>query len=325
MCTALGFKTDFGCFFGRNMDLSYSFNQSPIYLNKGFRYLNPVTNETIALNRPIIGMGTVIDSHPAFAEGMNSDGLGCAGLNFSRYAYYEKNALDCKINLARYDFILHVLSNFSSVAEVKENLPSIELVSVPINKDTPIATLHWMICDRTGASIVVERTKNGLTYYDNPVGVMTNDPTFDWHLTNLNEYIKISPFDCNPTVWSNHQLKGLGVGNGSLGLPGEFESVSRFVRAAFLRSNLPEIDCENDALSAFFHILDNVAMPKGSVIVEGNRASYTLYSSCMNLDKGIYYFRTYQNSRISAINMNSVNEEIKLFDYDTAQDITYLN
>ena len=120
-------------------------------------------------------------------------------------------------------------------------------------------------------------------------------------------------------------LKGLGVGNGTLGLPGDFESVSRFVRAAFLRSNLHGINCENEALSAFFHILQNVAMPKGSVIVEGNRATYTLYSSCMDLDKGIYYFRTYQNSRISAINMNSIEEGIKLFDYNIAQDINYLN
>ena len=325
MCTALGFKTDFGCFFGRNMDLSYSFNQSPIFLNKGFHYLDPVTNKTVALNRSIIGMGTVIDNHPALAEGMNCDRLGCAGLNFSRYAYYEKNTVDGKINLAPYDFILYILSNFSSVTEIKENLPSIELVSIPINKDTPIATLHWMICDRTGASIVVERTKSGLICYDNPVGVMTNDPPFDWHLTNLNEYIKISPFDCNPTAWSNHQLKGLGVGNGALGLPGDFESVSRFVRAAFLRANLPQMDNENEAISLFFHILDNVAMPKGSVIVEGNRASYTLYSSCMNLDKGIYYFRTYQNSRISAINMNNVTTDVMRFDYPVNQDINHLN
>lgn len=326
MCTALGFKTDFGCFFGRNMDLSYSFNQSPIYLNKGFCYINPVSDEKVALKRSIFGMGTIIDGHPAFAEGMNSDGLGCAGLNFSRYAYYENSAVEGKTNLAPYDFILYVLSDFSSVADVKNSISTVELVSVPINKDTPIATLHWMICDKTGASIVVEKTKSGLTCYDNPVGVMTNDPTFDWHLTNLNEYMKISPFDCELTVWNGLKLKGLGVGNGTLGLPGDFESVSRFVRAAFLRSNLPIMESEGEAISAFFHILDNLAMPKGSVIVEGNRESYTLYSSCMNLDKGIYYFKTYNNNRISAINMNDIiTDKIELFNYCDSQDINYLN
>ena len=326
MCTALGFKTDFSCFFGRNMDLSYSFNQSPIYLNKDHCYLNPVNNEMVTLKRSILGMGTIINNYPAFAEGMNCHGLGCAGLNFSRYAYYEKGIVEDKINLAPYDFILYILSNFASIDDVKNNISSIELVDVPINKDTPIATLHWMICDKTGASIVVEKTKIGLKYYDNPVGVMTNDPTFDWHLTNLNEYMKVSPIDCGPTVWNGLELKGLGVGNGTLGLPGDFESVSRFVRAAFLRSNLPQIESEGEAISTFFHILDNLAMPKGSIIVEGNRESYTLYSSCMNLDKGVYYFRTYNNSRISAINMKSISaDKIELFNYCDRQDINYLN
>ena len=326
MCTAVGFNTESGCLFGRNMDLSYSFGQSPIYVDKGFCYLDRVTGEQIALKKSILGMGTLIDNHPAFAEGMNADGLGCAGLNFSRYAYYEKDAVDGKINLAPYDFILYVLSNFASVADVKENLSAVELVSVPINKDTPIATLHWMICDKSGVALVVEKTKSGLICYENPVGVMTNDPTFEWHLTNLNEYMNVRPVDSKPTAWGDFKLKGLGVGSGTLGLPGDFESVSRFVRAAYLRSNLPKTDDEAEALSAFFHILENVSMPKGSVIVEGNLEAYTLYSSCMNLNKGVYYFRTYKNSRISAIDMKKIDADgIKKFDYNDKPDINYLN
>ena len=185
-----------------------------------------------------------------------------------------------------------------------------------------------MIADKTGKSIVVEKTKNKFAVYDNTVGVMTNNPTFDWHLTNLNEDIKIKPNQPKETNWSNQELKALGVGAGTLGIPGDFASVSRFIRIAYIRNNMPNIEDNITAITQFFHMLDYVKMVKGGVITEDVLEDLTLYSSCMDQESGIYYYKTYDNNRINAIDMNKENldgDKIKLFTYETTQDINYQN
>lgn len=255
MCTALSIRSkNDKWFFGRNMDLTYNFNQSVIIIPRNYKFQDKVTGNIITNNRAIIGMGTVIDDHPAIADAMNENGLACAGLNFAGYAYFEKEIVKGKINIAPYDFIQWVLSNHDTVDEVKNEIKNIELVDVPINDKTPVPTLHWMIADKTGKSIVVEKTKNKFAVYDNTVGVMTNNPTFDWHLTNLNEYIKIKPNQPKETNWSNQELKALGVGAGTLGIPGDFASVSRFIRIAYIRNNMPNIEDNITAITQFSYV-----------------------------------------------------------------------
>ena len=316
MCTALSFDH----YFGRNMDLAHSFNHSPIFIPTNFEYLNRVTGRHETVKRAILGMGTMIDDHPAMAEAMNENGLGCAGLNFARYAYFEPEPVPNKTNIAPYDFILWVLCNFDTVSEVEKAINDIELVSIPINDKTPVPTLHWMIADKSGSSIVVEKTRERLTAYKNPVGVMTNDPTFDWHLTNLNEYIKLSPAHPKTVTWTDHSLNAFGIGAGTLGMPGDFSSVSRFVRTAYHRANLPE----NPSLAQFFHILDNAAMVRGGVLTEDGAYDQTLYSSCMDLENGIYYYKTYENNRINAVRFCD-DKEIMVYPYLDKQDVNFQN
>ncbi len=329
MCTALCLKTDkTSCFFGRNMDLAYFFNQSPLFIAKGSMYKNFVTGEQTTINRKIIGMGTVIDDYPAMADAMNENGLGCAGLNFARYAHYEDSPAPDKKNIPPYEFILWVLSNHDTVEEVKSSISGIELVAKPINENTPVATLHWMISDKSGQSIVVEKTKDKFIVHDNPVNVMTNDPTFDWHLTNLNEYLYLKPNHHKPAVWGEKKLQGLGIGSGTLGMPGDFASVSRFVRIAYVRSHLPEIENDEEAISQFFHMLDYVAMVKGGVITEDELEDLTLYSSCMDLNNGVYYYKTHNNNRINAVNMHrctTQDNKITVFSYLNKQDFNFQN
>lgn len=329
MCTGLCIKSQEGkTFFGRNMDLAYNFNQSPILLPRNYEYEDKVTGETVAIKRAILGMGTVIDNHPAIAEAMNEKGLACAGLNFARYAYFEKTLKEDKKNIAPYDFILWVLSNHDTVEEVEREMEKIELVDVPINDQTPIPTLHWMITDKSGKSIIVEKTKERITVHQNPVNVMTNDPTFDWHVTNLNEYMKLDPKHPETVKWGDKELKGLGIGVGTLGMPGDFASVSRFVRIAYIRAHMPEIKNDAEAITQFFHMLDYVKMVKGGVITEEGQEDLTLYSSCMDLEKGIYYYKTYENNRINAVDMSKAcidNGKMEIFPYQIVQDINYLN
>ena len=329
MCTSLSIKSNKGHnFFGRNMDLAYDFNQSVLIIPRNYQIPNKVTGDMAKNKYAIIGMGTIIDNHPTLADGMNEKGLACAGLNFDGYSYVEENIVPGKKNIAPYDFIYWVVANHETVDEVKQTIENLELVKVPINERTPLPTLHWMIVDKTGKSIVVEKTKDKFAVYDNPVGVMTNNPTFDWHLTNLNEYMKITPNHPQNVKWSDRELTPLGVGAGTLGIPGDFESVSRFVRIAYIRAHMPSIEDDITAVTQFLHMLDYVIMVKGGVITKEGLEDITRYSSCMDQERGIYYYRNYNNNRINAIDMHKEDldsTEIKLFPYLETQDINYQN
>lgn len=329
MCTSLSIKSNKGHnFFGRNMDLAYDFNQSVLIIPRNYQIQNKVTGDMAKNKYAIIGMGTIIDNHPTLADGMNEKGLACAGLNFDGYSYVEENIVPGKKNIAPYDFIYWIVANHETVDEVKQTIENLELVKVPINERTPLPTLHWMIVDKTGKSIVVEKTKDKFAVYDNPVGVMTNNPTFDWHLTNLNEYMKITPNHPENVKWSDKELTPLGVGAGTLGIPGDFESVSRFIRIAYIRAHMPSIEDEITAVTQFLHMLDYVIMVKGGVITKDGLEDITRYSSCMDQERGIYYYRNYNNNRINAIDMHKEDldsTEIKLFPYLETQDINYQN
>ncbi|WP_455717906.1 choloylglycine hydrolase [Anaerosporobacter sp.] len=291
MCTALSIESAEGkVFFGRNMDLAYNFNQRVIIIPPNYQYQDKVTGNIVTNHQAIIGMGTVIDNHATFADAMNKEGLACAGLNFEGYAYFEKESVEGKLNIAPYDFIPWALSNYTTVNEVKEAIKEIELVDVPINSKTPVPTLHWMLTDKSGESIVVEKTVEGIKVHDNPVGVMTNNPTFDWHLTNLNEYLYLSPVHHKKSVWSNKELHSLGIGSGTLGIPGDFASVSRFVRIAYIRANTPLIKSDDEAVSQFFNMLDYVKMVRGGATTADGIEDFTIYSSCMDLNRGIYLY-----------------------------------
>ena len=185
-----------------------------------------------------------------------------------------------------------------------------------------------MIVDKTGKAIVVEKTKAGISVHDNHIGVMTNNPTFDWHVTNLNEYLHLTPDAPKETKWGEHTLKALGIGAGTLGIPGDFASVSRFVRIAYIRAHMPKIEGDVQAITQFFHMLDYVKMVKGGVLTDDGLEDGTTYASCMDQEKGVYYYKTYENNRISAVDMHKEQLEgtsLKMFEYQTEQDFNHQN
>ena len=308
--------------------MAYHFNQTVMIIPRGYQYQEKVNGTMVTNQRAIIGMGTVIDNHPLLADAMNESGLCCAGLNFEGYAYFEKEPVEGKNNIAPYDFIQWTLSNHETVEEVKRGIEQLEIVDRPVNPKTPVPMLHWIITDRTGKSIVVEKTKDRLTVHDNPLGVMTNNPTFDWHMTNLNEYLHLTPAAPKAVNWGNHTLNSLGIGAGTLGMPGDFASVSRFVRIAYIRTHMPKIENDVQAITQFFHMLDYVKMVKGGVLTDEGLEDGTTYASCMDQEKGVYYYKTYENNRLNAVDMHKEQlegTELKIFDYLTSQDINYQN
>lgn len=212
--------------------------------------------------------------------------------------------------------------------EVRQKINNIQIVDKPININVPLPTLHWMVTDKEGNSIVIEKTSEKLSLYDNKVGVLTNSPDFEWHLTNLNQYIRLSEKQPKNTKWSDLELIPLSGGIGTIGIPGDFSSISRFVRIAFLRSRIPIVDDDITGVSQFFHMLNNVAMVKGGVLTSEGEEDITLYSSCMCQENKIYYYKTYYNNRINAISMDKENldaSKIKRFEYYDKEDVNYQN
>ena len=329
MCTGLALETKDGLhLFGRNMDIEYSFNQSIIFIPRNFKCVNKSNKKELTTKYAVIGMGTIFDDYPTFADGMNEKGLGCAGLNFPVYVSYSKEDIEGKTNIPVYNFLLWVLANFSSVEEVKEALKNANIVDIPISENIPNTTLHWMISDITGKSIVVEQTKEKLNVFDNNIGVLTNSPTFDWHVANLNQYVSLRYNQVPEFKLGDQSLTALGQGTGLVGLPGDFTPASRFVRVAFLRDAMIKNDKDSIDLIEFFHILNNVAMVRGSTRTIEEKSDLTQYTSCMCLEKGIYYYNTYENNQINAIDMNKENldgNEIKTYKYNKTLSINHVN
>lgn len=329
MCTGLVLETKDGLhLFGRNMDIEYSFNQSIIFIPRNFKCVNKSNKKELTTKYAVLGMGTIFDDYPTFADGMNEKGLGCAGLNFPVYVSYSKEDIEGKTNIPVYNFLLWVLANFSSVEEVKEALKNANIVDIPISENIPNTTLHWMISDITGKSIVVEQTKEKLNVFDNNIGVLTNSPTFDWHVANLNQYVGLRYNQVPEFKLGDQSLTALGQGTGLVGLPGDFTPASRFIRVAFLRDAMIKNDKDSIDLIEFFHILNNVAMVRGSTRTVEEKSDLTQYTSCMCLEKGIYYYNTYENNQINAIDMNKENldgNEIKTYKYNKTLSINHVN
>jgi choloylglycine hydrolase len=246
-----------------------------------------------------------------------------AGLNFPDNACY----FDYKskyVNITPYEFIPFVLGQAESVYDAKKLISQINLVKIPFSKNLPLAPLHWIISDKE-ESITVESVKDGVKIYENKVGVLTNNPPFDVHMFNLDNY-----YNLNNKAPSFHFVKDLDFkiycnGLGALGLPGDFSSMSRFVRAVFMKEFSK---CEeNENISQFFHILGSVSQIKGATIMKNGDYDITLYTSCCDMEEGIYYYKTYNNSQISAVKLgdNLDGEKILKFDLVTDQQINMVN
>ncbi len=313
MCTAITYNTK-NHYFGRNLDLEYSYKETvtitPRNYNFKFRKVGEVTS-----HYAIIGMAYVADNYPLYYDAINEKGLGMAGLNFPNNAVYKEECME-KDNIAPFEFIPWVLSKCANIQEVKNLLAKINIAKINFSEQLPASPLHWIISDKE-SSITVESVEDGLKIYDNAVGVLTNNPTFDIHMFNLNNYMNLSieqPVN-NFSKKLNFDIYSRGMG--ALGLPGDLSSASRFVKATFTKMNSLSGDSESESISQFFHILASVYQQRGCVHMGEDKYEITIYSSCCNLDKGIYYYTTYENSQITGIDMHKENlDDTDLINYD---------
>lgn len=246
---------------------------------------------------------------PVLFDGLNEKGLSAGLFYFPNYAKYQPYAApESDKTIAPWELGSYILDNFASVDEVKENVPKILVGEVEYGPWKMVPGVHFIVQDASGKSLVIEYVDGKLNFHDNPLGVMTNAPTFDWHMTNLSNYVKISFSDAPALQLGPVKLTSFGQGSGMLGLPGDFTPPSRFVRAAaFSQSELPSNTGDAAVIKAF-KILNNFDIPKGSIRENkddhGNvLVDYTAWTSANDLKAKRFYFRTYDNSQIRMVDL----------------------
>ena len=253
----------------------------------------------------IIGMAYVAGNYPLYYDAINEKGLGIAGLNFVGNAAYNK-PVENKTNIAQFELIPWILGQCSTVKDAKALLDNINIIDTPFNAELLLAQLHWIIADKDEA-ITVESMADGLHIYDNPVGILTNNPPFNIQMFSLNNYMNLSPKNPKNKFSDKLPLHPYSRGMGAIGLPGDLSSASRFAKATFTKMNSVSGDSEEESVSQFFHILGSVDQQRGCCEVHDGKYEITIYTSCCNLDKGIYYYTTYNNHQISAVDMHREN------------------
>lgn len=347
MCTALLMNKGKNAVFGRNMDMEYEWGQQVVAVPRKFSW--PMRfGKALKQKYAMIGMAMPFkdpengnQDYPLYAEAANEKGLACAGLNFPRNAFYPepgttKATKGKLVEITPFEVVQWVLANFETTAQVKEFFAknTVAIVNKPICKGLDVATLHFIVSDKSGESFVFEPTKDGIKTYDNPLGVMTNNPTFDFQLLNLARYQNLGNVQKYP---ESKLLEGArGQGYAQVGLPGDCTPPSRFVRALFYKHHsVPENNIDS-LINEFFHILGSVEMVKGSIIAGKNKKGeklydITLYSSCIDLNKMVYYYKTYWNSQINVIDMLALGDKwmdgdkIAVYEFSRKQGYNFVN
>ncbi len=322
MCTAFSIDTK-EHYFGRNLDLDRSYGEEVCVMPR-FYPLSCRKMGKLDEHYAIIGMATVVDGIPLFYDGANEYGLSMAGLNFPGNAYYPKYH-ERKDNITPFEFIPWILGQCKTVAEAEILLEGINLVDIPFSDKLPLSPLHWIIDDKK-RSVVVESRRDGVFVHQNPVNVLTNNPPFEYQLENLKKYGDLRADNREVIREDNLPYVSYCQGLGAVGLPGDVSSVSRFARAVF---GIKYSMCDGDEISSVsqvFHLLSLVEMVKGVCITDGGIPDITVYSACINADRGLYYYTTYDNRQITCVDMHNADmngKEISRFPLILKQNIMY--
>ena len=324
MCTAATYFSG-DHYFGRNLDLEYSYHEQVTVVPRHFpfSYRNGAKNSD---HYAMIGMAFVAGGYPLFYDGINEKGLGMAGLNFPDNCDF-RDPVEGMNNISSFELIPFILSSCATTEDARKALADVNITNIPFSPELPPNPLHWMIGDME-KQIVVEQTKRGLTIYDDPVGVMTNNPTFDIQMTMLANYRNVTADQGETRFADGLDLHAYSRGMGGMGLPGDLSSASRFAKVAFTRMNSVSGTDEASAVSQFFHILGSVEQQRGCCRLGEDKYEITIYSSYCNQDKGIYYYKTYDNSAINAVDMNREDldgSELKAYDLQKEESITFQN
>lgn len=310
-CTGISLKAEDGAAIrGRTLEFGFPLRSNVIVVPAGqdLHGTLPDGGKGLAYKSKYAIVGANALNLPIIIDGINDQGLSVGLFYFPNYAEYTKaTAENASKAIAPHEFGLWVLANFASIDEVREGVKDIAVVPTPapgLGSDKGmVAGAHFFIQDKTGKSLAIEPVDGTLKVHDAPLGVMTNAPTYDWHMTNLQNYINLSPRDVSSAKLGPVTLNAFGTGAGLLGIPGDFTPPSRFVRAAIFGQAAPSDATAQDAVLSAFHILNQFDIPKGSVVNQTS-AEITEWTSVADLKNRRWYFRTFEDQSIRMIDLD---------------------
>ncbi len=317
-CTSFLIRTsDGGAVYGRTMEFGFKLNSSAIVMPRQFALTATGAGGkpgAMAWKSKYAAVGLNAFGLPVLTDGLNEKGLAGGILYFPGYVGYADPAkADPAKSLAPWDFLTWVLTNFATVAEVKAGLAGISVVDIkePTMGITP--PFHYTIHDASGASLVIEPVDGVLKVYDNPYGVMTNAPTFDWHLTNLKNYVKLSATNAPPLQIDGQTVTSFGQGSGLLGIPGDPTPPSRFIRALGYAVSAEKKPSGIESVRVAEHIANNFDIPTGWIRDKGDNSEleYTQWTSVGDLTNKRYYVKTYDDQVLRSIDLMSFDLDAK--------------
>jgi len=324
MCTAINMCNG-DHYFGRTLDMEYSLNENVVITPKAFPF-NFRHENTTAHHYAIMGTAIICDNYPLYYDAINEVGLGMAGLKFTPPMHHFEPHPNLH-NVETFELIPWILSTCKSVDQARSKIEQTCILSNKFNSQYSAAPLHWIIADKN-RTITVEMSPSGIKIYDNPIGVLTNEPDFEYQIKNLNNYINLTAYPPQNRFCENIKLTTYSKGMGALGLPGDVSSVSRFIRASFTKLNSVCEQTEEENIAQFFNILDVVKQVRGCVRLKNGKYEITVYTSCYNTDKGIYYYTTYSNHQITAVDIHKENlnsDKLIAYEMKQHQNITWQN
>jgi choloylglycine hydrolase len=283
--------------------------------NKAFVGMAPGNRAGLRWHSKYGVTGTNSFDLPVIVDGLNEKGLAVGIFYFPDYTKYQTVAADAIGKaLASWELPLFLLGTCANVPEATAAARNVRVSDVRLAAIDFVPAFHYVVHDAAGRCAVLEYVHGELTIHDNPLGVVTNAPTFDWQVTNLCNYVNLTPMNAPTVDISGIKFSGFGQGSGMLGLPGDFTPPSRFVRAvAFAHASPPVATAEEGVLQAF-HILNQFDIPKGAARQSAGAktpADYTSWTSAADLKNLRYYFHTFQNRRIRMIDLKQVNLDAK--------------
>lgn len=271
----------------------------------------------------LYGYAGIAVSQPEFVvDGTNEAGLSAALFYFPNYGEYQKyDENDKDISLADFQVVSWILSRFATIDQVKAAINDVRIINI----DPTASTVHWRITEPSGRQVVLEIIDGVPYFYENEIGVLTNSPGFEWHMTNLNNYVNLHPGGAGPTQFGPITLRAFGSGSGLRGLPGDFTPPSRFVRVAFLKTFALEQESGYASVQQAFHILNNVDVPSGVQFAVGqsptDMPAATQWTIATDLKNQIIYYHTMYNRTIRSIDMKNIDFATVPFQYHPLDEI----
>lgn len=313
-CTGVCLQAkDGSAVYARTLEFGADLQSQVLFLPRNYETVGTTASGTPGLTwksrYAAVGMNAYAQN--VFADGVNEQGLAAGIFYFPGYAGYQKvTPADESQSIAPWELVTWMLTNFATVEEIKAALPSIKVAAVPYGNPGEVPPLHYTAHDANGGSLVIEYVDGELHTYDNPIGVITNSPTFDWQQTNLRNYVTLSTVNASPLTIDGVTLAPFGQGSGMMGLPGDFTPPSRFVRAVALSQDAVTGQDAEATVKVAFHILDSFDIPLGAVrppAGSNEPLEYTQWTSASDLKNRKYYFHTYEDRQVRSVSLDEFN------------------